>query len=374
MANLTLDTNNVATEVKTEKIDSQEIDIERNKLSLDMLNSEEQAAVKEFSSKIDITNAEQVMNYGSNAQQNISEFSEAALSSVKTKDLGEVGDMLSDLVVELKGLKFNKKDKGIKGLFQKGSATLESLKSQYEKADVNVEKIIQQLENHEVILIKDISLMDKMYDKNEEYLKELSMYILAGKLKIKELREEILPQMEKEVKENGTTEEAQKVNDFANLIGRFEKKVNDLELTRMISIQMAPQIRLIQNNDALMVEKIRSSINNTIPLWKNQMVLALSMFHSDLAMKAQSEVTAVTNELLKDNAEKLHQGSVEIARESERGIVELETLQHTNMELISTLDEVCQIQNEGREKRAFAENELAKIEGELKNKLLEMKG
>lgn len=344
------------------------------KVEIEKLSPEEQAAVKEFSKQIDITNTEQVMNYGAAAQKNISEFSDAALSTVKTKDLGEVGTMLSDLVVELKGMKFEDKPKGIKGLFRKGQSSIESLKAQYNVAEANVDKIVEELENHEITLMKDISLMDKMYDKNQEYMKELTMYILAGRLKIEQLRNEELPKLQKIAEESNLPEDAQKASDFANMIGRFEKKIYDLELTRMISVQMAPQIRMIQNNDALMAEKIRTSINNTIPLWKNQMVLALTMFHSNEAMKAQSEVSEVTNELLEKNAETLHQGSVTIAKEAERGIVDIETLQKTNLELISTLEEVREIQDSGRARRQAAEAELEKIEGELRKKLLEIKG
>ena len=344
------------------------------KVEIEKLSPEEQAAVKEFSKQIDITNTEQVMNYGAAAQKNISEFSDAALSTVKTKDLGEVGTMLSDLVVELKGMKFEDKPKGIKGLFRKGQSSIESLKAQYNVAEANVDKIVEELENHEITLMKDISLMDKMYDKNQEYMKELTMYILAGRLKIEQLRNEELPKLQKIAEESNLPEDAQKASDFANMIGRFEKKIYDLELTRMISVQMAPQIRMIQNNDALMAEKIRTSINNTIPLWKNRMVLALTMFHSNEAMKAQSEVSEVTNELLEKNAETLHQGSVTIAKEAERGIVDIETLQKTNLELISTLEEVREIQDSGRARRQAAEAELEKIEGELRKKLLEIKG
>ncbi len=344
------------------------------KVEIEKLSPEEQAAVKEFSKQIDITNTEQVMNYGAAAQKNISEFSDAALSTVKTKDLGEVGTMLSDLVVELKGMKFEDKPKGIIGLFKKGQSSIESLKAQYNVAEANVDKIVEELENHEITLMKDISLMDKMYDKNQEYMKELTMYILAGRLKIEQLRNEELPKLQKIAEESNLPEDAQKASDFANMIGRFEKKIYDLELTRMISVQMAPQIRMIQNNDALMAEKIRTSINNTIPLWKNQMVLALTMFHSNEAMKAQSEVSEVTNELLEKNAETLHQGSVTIAKEAERGIVDIETLQKTNLELISTLEEVREIQDSGRARRQAAEAELEKIEGELRKKLLEIKG
>ena len=315
------------------------------------------------------------MNYGSNAQKNISEFSDAALNTVRTKDLGEVGDMLGDLVVQLKGMNFDQEEKkGLKGLFKKSTSNIASLKAQYDKAEVNVDKIVESLEGHEVTLMKDISLMDKMYERNEEYMKELTMYILAGKLRIEQLREEELPKYKQKALESGLPEDAQAANDFANMIGRFEKKIHDLELTRTISVQMSPQIRMVQNNDTLMMEKIRSSINNTIPLWKNQMVLAMSLYHSDQAMKAQREVTDVTNKLLEANAKALHQGSVDVARESERGIVDMETLVKTNEELIRTLDEVRQIQDDGRARRAQAEEELARIEGELKQKLLDMQG
>ncbi len=315
------------------------------------------------------------MNYGSAAQKNISEFSDAALGTVRTKDLGEVGDMLGDLVVELQGLNFTQEEKkGLFGIFRKATNDIASMKAQFDKAEVNVDKIVEALEKHEVTLMKDISMMDKMYDKNQEYMKELTMYILAGKLKIEQLRNEELPKYVKHAQETGLPEDAQAANDFANLIGRFEKKIHDLELTRQISVQMAPQIRLIQNNDSLMVEKIRSSIVNTIPLWKNQMVLGLSMFHSEQAMKAQREVTDTTNALLMQNAQALHQGSVNVAKESERGIVDIETLKKTNQELINTLDEVRQIQDAGRAGRAQAEAELNRIEDELKQKLLEMNG
>ena len=349
--------------------------VKAEKLDISSLSPAEQAAVREFSEQIDILNTEQVMNYGSAAQKNISEFSDAALNTVRTKDLGEVGDKLSDLVVELKGLNFSPEEKkGLKGLFKKSTTNLASLKAQYDKAEVNVDKIVESLEGHEVTLMKDVALMDKMYERNEEYMKELTMYILAGKLRIEQLRNEELPKYRQKAMESNLPEDAQAANDYANMIGRFEKKIHDLELTRTISVQMAPQIRMIQNNDSLMMEKIRSSINNTIPLWKNQMVLAMSLFHSDQAMKAQREVTNMTNQLLEANAQALHQGSVDVARESERGIVDMETLIKTNEELIKTLDEVRQIQNDGRTRRAQAEEELARIEGELKQKLLDMQG
>ena len=350
-------------------------DIPVEKPELSKLSPAEQAAVKEFAEKIDILNTEQVMNYGSAAQKNITEFSDAALSTVRTKDLGQVGDMLSDLVIELKGLNFDPEEKkGFLGLFKKTSQNIASLKAQYDKAEVNVDKIVESLEKHEITLMKDISMMDKMYERNQEYLKELTMYILAGKIKIEHLRNVELPEVQAKARESGLPEDAQAANDFANMIGRFEKKIHDLELTRTISIQMSPQIRMIQNNDTLMAEKIRSSIVNTIPLWKSQMVMALSLHHSEQAMKAQREVTDVTNELLTKNAQALHQGSVSVAREAERGIVDLETLKKTNQELIATLDEVRQIQDDGRARRAQAEEELGRIEGELKQKLLDMKG
>lgn len=345
------------------------------KLGLDKLSPAEQEAVRSFSQQIDVKNAEQIMNYGSGAQKNISEFSDAALNSVRTKDLGQVGGMLGDLVVELQGLNFEPSEKkGFFGLFKKAGQSVAEMKAQFDKAEVNVDKIVESLEGHEIRLMKDISMMDKMYQRNQEYMKELTMYILAGKLKIEQLRSEELPKMVEHARETGLPEDAQAANDFANLIGRFEKKIHDLELTRTISVQMAPQIRMVQNNDQLMAEKIRSSIVNTIPLWKNQMVMAMSLYHSDQAMKAQRQVTDMTNQLLVKNAETLRQGSVSVAQEAERGIVDMETLKKTNMELIATLDEVRRIQDDGRTRRAQAEEELGRIEGELKTKLLEMKG
>ena len=375
---LTLDPNAAAAAVQEAPAEEEEKKEEQapvEKLDLSSLSEAEQAAVREFSEKIDVMNSEQIMNYGGSAQKNISEFSDAALATVRTKDLGEVGGMLGDLVVELKGLNFDTEEKkGFLGLFKKSQQSLASLKAQYDKAQVNVDKIVEALQRHEVVLLKDITMMDKMYDKNEEYMKELTMYILAGKLKIEHLRQVELPELVKKANESGLPEDAQAANDFANMIGRFEKKIHDLELTRMISVQMAPQIRMVQNNDSLMAEKIRTSIVNTIPLWKNQMVMALSLYHSEQAMKAQREVTDVTNALLQKNAETLHQGSVSIAKESERGIVDMETLRKTNEELIATLNEVREIQDQGRARRAEAEEELGRIEGALKQKLLEMKG
>ena len=373
---LTLDPNAAAVQeapVEEEKVEEKEVPIERPEL--EKLSPAEQAAVKEFSGKIDVLNTEQVMNYGSAAQKNITEFSDAALKSVRTKDLGEVGQQLGNLVVELKGFNYEPEEKkGLLGIFKKTQQNIAALKAQYDRAEVNVDKIVEALEGHEITLMKDISMMDKMYERNQEYMKELTMYIIAGKLRIQELREVELPKMQAKAIESGLPEDAQAANDFANMIGRFEKKIHDLELTRTISVQMSPQIRMVQNNDTLMAEKIHSSIVNTIPLWKNQMVMALSLYHSEQAMKAQREVTNVTNDLLRKNAEALHQGSVSVAQESERGIVDIETLKKTNEELIKTLDEVRQIQDAGRARRAAAEEELGRIEGQLKQKLLEMKG
>ena len=350
--------------------------VEPEKLELERLSEAEQAAVKEFSKQIDVTDTNLVLSYGAAAQKNIADFSAQALGKVRTKDMGEVGDMLSGLVVELKGLNFDESEekKGFLGLFKKARRSMEETKAQFDKAEVNVDKITAELQKHQVVLSKDIATMDQMFELNQAYFKELTMYIIAGKLRAKELRENDLVAMQKKAQESGLAEDAQAANDFANLIGRFEKKLHDLELTRMISLQMSPQIRMIQNNDLLMTEKIQTAIVNTIPLWKSQMVLSLSMYHSKQAMQASSSVTSVTNELLMKNAEDLHMGSVEVARESERGIVELETLKKTNEHLIATLEEVRQIQDDGRARRAAAENELGVIEAELKQKLLEIKG
>lgn len=343
-------------------------------LDINRLSEPEQLAVKEFSNKIDITDSNVVLQYGANAQKNIAEFSSSTLNSVRTKDMGEVGNMLSNLVVELKGFNYEEKQKGLKGLFKKGQNQIAAMKVQYDKAEVNVNKITSMLENHQVTLLKDISMLDKMYDMNQAYFKELTMYILAGKQKLRECQENELKALQKRAEETGQPEDAQAANDYANMCNRFDKKLHDLELTRIISIQMAPQIRLIQNNDSLMVEKIQSSIVNTIPLWKSQMVLGLGLHHSQQAMEAQRNVTDVTNELLKKNSETLKMGSVEIAKESERGIVDIETLKITNQNLIDTIDEVREIQVEGSRKRREAELELGRIEGELKQKLLDLRG
>lgn len=335
------------------------------------LTDSERKMVEDFSKKIDITQANIVLQYGSEAQKKISDFSDTALDNVKTKDLGEVGTLLSNLVVELKG--FNEKeDTGFFGIFKKAGNKVESLKTRYDKTAVNVNKIADVLEDHQIQLLKDIALLDQLYERNQTNAKELTMYIIAGKKKLEEVRNKELPALQAKAKESGLAEDAQAANDLQNACDRFEKKLYDLELTRQVSIQMAPQIRLVQNNDTLMTEKIQSTLVNTIPLWKNQMVLALGVSHSKEAMQAEREVNNMTNELLRKNAETLHQATVETAKESERGIVDMETLQHTNQELIDTLDEVLQIQKDGHAKRVEAEQELTRIEGELHKKLLEV--
>ena len=352
----------------------EEKQVEPEKLSIDRLTPAEQAAVREFSKQIDVTDTNMVLSYGSAAQKNISDFSGAALNKVRTKDMGEVGDMLSNLVVELKALDEDTDKKGLKGLFKKTTKNIAATKAKFDKAEVNVDKITAELQKHQVVLAQDIASMDKMFELNQAYFKELTMYIIAGKLRAQQLRENELVELQNRAKESGLPEDAQAANDFANLIGRFEKKLHDLELTRTISLQMSPQIRMIQNNDLLMTEKIQTAIINTIPLWKQQMVLALSMYHSQQAMEASHAVSEVTNDLLLHNAEALHTGSVEVAKESERGIVDLETLKKTNQHLISTLEDVKKIQDDGRARRQAAEEELGRIEGELKQKLLEMQG
>ena len=340
---------------------------------INTLTPEEQRVVHEFAEKIDISDSNQVLQYGAGAQKNIADFSEAALASVRTKDLGEVGGMISNLVVELKGFNADEERKGFLGLFKKAGRSIEELKARYDKANVNVDKISHQLQDHQVTLMKDVAVLDKMYDKNLDYYKQLTMYILAGKEKLEKERATTLVELRQRAEATGLAEDAQKANDYEAMCLRFEKKLHDLELTRMVSIQMAPQIRLLQNNDTLMSEKIQTSLVNTIPLWKSQMVLALGITHSQQAMEAQKAVTDMTNELLRKNAEKLKIATVETAKESERAVVDIETLKHTNEQLISTLDEVMQIQADGRVKRQNAEIELRRIEGELKQKLLEVR-
>ena len=333
---------------------------------------EEQKMIDDFSKKIDVTDATLVFSYGAQAQQQIASFSDAALKNVQTKDLGEVGDMISSLVTELKGFTLDDEDKGgIFAFFKKSVDKLQLMKNRYEDAEVNVNKIVNGLESHQVQLLKDIATLDQLYEQNLGYFKELSMYIEAGKIRLQEVRSTDLVQIRAKAQASGLPEDAQAANDLAAKIDRFEKKVYDLELTRNISIQMAPQIRLLQNSNQIMAEKIQSSLVNTIPLWKSQMVLALGMQHTQEAMEAQRSVTDLTNELLKKNAEKLHTATVETARESERGIVDIETLKLTNASLIQTMDEVLTIQQEGREKRKAAEKELANIEAQLRAKLLE---
>ncbi|MBQ8068999.1 MAG: toxic anion resistance protein [Solobacterium sp.] len=336
------------------------------------LTEAERKTVEDFSKKIDITESSTVLEYGSAAQKKISDFSDSALKNVRTKDLGEIGTLLSDLVVELKTTD-EKEDKGFFGnLFKKGQDSVVKYKARYDKAEANVDKIAAVLEDHQITLLKDIALLDQLYERNAQNTKELSMYIIAGKKKLQEVRETELPKLVKKAQDSGLPEDAQAANDLSQACDRFEKKLYDLELTRQISIQMAPQIRLIQNNDTLMTQKIQSTLVNTIPLWKNQIVLALGISHSKEALEAEREVTNMTNDLLKKNAETLHQATVETAKESERGIVDLETLQHTNQELIATLDEVIAIQRDGHQKRQAAEAELARIEGQLNQKLLQI--
>jgi uncharacterized protein YaaN involved in tellurite resistance len=339
-----------------------------------LLTEEEKKAVEEFSHKIDIRDTNQILQYGAAAQKSVASFSENALNNVRGKDMGEIGEDLSRLVVELKGFGEDEEKKGLKGLFKKAGNKLETMKAQYNKVEANVDKIAQNLENHQITLLKDVAMFDQMYELNLKYYKELTMYILAGKKRLAEVRSTELEELRKKAEQTGLAEDAQAYNDLVNLCNRFEKKLHDLELTRMVSVQMGPQTRLLQNNDTLMIEKIQSSLVNTIPLWKSQMVLALGMEHSRQATAAQNAVTEMTNELLKKNADTLKMGTIATAKEGERSIVDIETLQHTNQQLISTLDEVLAIQQEGAAKRREAEAELGKIEGELKQKLLELRG
>lgn len=344
-------------------------------LDKNQLSPQEQKMVSDFAQKIDFTDTNMVLQFGSGAQKKIADFSTSALSNVRTKDMGQVGGMLSDLVVELKGFELQPEErKGILGWLKKTGNQITAMKAKYDKIEVNVDQISGALEGHQIQLMKDIAMLDKMYQQNLNYFKELSMYILAGKEKLQSVREHELKEASEKARLTALPQDAQAANDLANQCNRFEKKLHDLELTRMISIQMGPQIRLIQNNDSLMVEKIQSSLVNTIPLWKSQMVLALGLAHSQQAMEAQRSVTNMTNDLLRKNADALKMGTIETAKESERGIVDIETLQHTNQALISTLDEVRRIQEEGSQKRRTAEVELGRIEGELKQKLLELRG
>ena len=335
---------------------------------------EERKAIDEFREKIDITDSKQILQYGADAQHKIASFSEMALNKVRTKDLGEVGDMIGDLIAELNDFDAEEEEKGFFGFFRKAKSKIEMLKTRYDKAEVNVDRIAQMLEEHQITLTKDVAMLDQMYQMNLGHYRRLSMYIAAGQEKLKEVKNVEIPALVAQAETSGLPEDTQRANDYADACNRFEKKIYDLELTRAISMQMAPQIRLVQNNNTTMAERIQTTLVNTIPLWKSQMVLALGLAHSEQALRAQRAVSDTTNELLRKNAEKLKMSTVETARESERGIVDIETLQATNKSLIETLDEVRKIQAEGADKRKAAEAELVRIEDELKKKLLEIRG
>ena len=369
---ITLTLGDVPATPATPKIEEPKPEPEPVVLDDSMLSEAEKKAVEDFAKKIDIMDSSLVLQYGAAAQKNVAGFSENALASVRTKDLGEVGQSLSKLVAELKEFGEEEEKKGLFGFLKKTENKLETMKAQYSKVETNVDKIVRELENHQVVLLKDVAMLDQMYELNLKYYKELTMYILAGKKKLADVRANDLPKLKAKAEASGAQEDAQAYNDMVQMCERCEKKLHDLELTRLSSIQMGPQTRLLQNNDTLMVEKIQSSIVNTIPLWKSQMVLALGLEHSRQATAAQSAVTDMTNQLLKKNADMLKMGTIETAREAEKSVVSIETLQHTNEQLISTLDEVLTIQREGAEKRRAAEAELGKIEGELKKKLMEL--
>ena len=351
---------------------AEETALRQPKATEPVLTPQEQKMVADFAAKIDVENTAQILQYGAGTQKKMADFSDAALANVRTQDLGEVGDLIAGVVGELKGFDAEE-EKGLFGFFRKQTNKLEAMKTRYAKAEVNVEKISDALQQHQVRLLKDSAVLDKMYEQNLAYFKELTMYILAGKQKLQEVREGKLRDLESEARRTGLAEDAQAAKDLADKCNRFEKKIHDLELTRAISIQTAPQIRMIQNNDNVMVEKIQTTLVNTIPLWKNQMVLALGIAHSTEAAQAQRQVTDITNALLKQNAEKLHMASGETAKEAERGIVDMETLKKTNAELIQTLDDVMKIQADGRAKRQAAEVEMAKMENDLKSKLLQIR-
>jgi len=336
------------------------------------LTPQEQKMVDDFAQQIDLANTQAILQYGAGCQKKIADFSESALNSVRTKDMGEVGEMLTQVVAELKSIEDDDEDKGFLGIFKRNANKLANMKAKYDKAEVNVNKISEALEAHQITLLKDVAMLDKMYELNLNYFKELSMYILAGKQKLKTARDVELPVLVEKAEKSGLPEDTQAARDFSEMCGRFEKKIHDLELTRMVALQMAPQIRLIQNNDTVMSDKIQSTLVNTIPLWKSQMVIAIGLNHSTDAARAQREVSNMTNELLKKNAESLKVATLETARESERGIVDIETLQSTNQTLISTLDEVMKIQEDGREKRRNAEIELQRLENDMRSKLLEL--
>ncbi|MDY3225507.1 MAG: toxic anion resistance protein [Candidatus Faecousia sp.] len=352
---------------------AQETAMQQTKSTEPVLTAEEQKLVDDFAAKIDVENTAQILQYGAGTQKKMAEFSDAALANVRTQDLGEVGELITNVIGELKNFDAEE-EKGLFGFFRKQANKLDAMKTRYAKAEVNVEKISDALQQHQVRLLKDSAVLDKMYQQNLAYFKELTMYILAGKQKLQQVREGKLRQLEETAQRTGLAEDAQAARDLSEKCLRFEKKIHDLELTRAISIQTAPQIRMIQNNDNVMVEKIQTTLVNTIPLWKNQMVLALGIAHSTEAAQAQRQVTDVTNALLKQNAEKLHMASVETAKEAERGIVDIETLKKTNAELIQTLDDVMKIQADGRAKRLAAEADMAKMEEDLKGKLLQIRG
>ncbi len=339
-----------------------------------ILSAEERKAVEAFVQRIDLKDSTAILNYGAGTQKKMADFSESALENVRTKDLGEVGELLSDVVKELKSFDEEEEEKGFLGIFKKTSNKIQSMKAKYARAETNINQICKVLENHQVQLLKDIAILDKMYELNLTYFKELSMYVMAGKKKLEEVRSTELPSLLSKAQASGLAEDAQAARDLDSMCNRFEKKLHDLELTKTVSMQTAPQIRLIQSNDTLMAEKIQSTIVNTVPLWKSQMVLALGVEHSSQAAAAQREVTDMTNELLKKNAEKLKMATIETAKESERGIIEMDTLKHTNEALIATFDEVMQIQAEGRQKRREAEAEMLRLENELKGKLLQLQG
>lgn len=359
-------------ESKAEVAAEPEAEAVKKKMEQTVLSPEEQQMVDSFAKKIDIENTSQILQYGAGTQKKMADFSDAALENVRTQDLGEVGDLITQVVGELRDFDAAEEEKGFLGFFKKQGSKIENMKNRYAKAEVNVQKITTSLQDHQMRLMKDSAVLEKMYAQNLNYYKELTMYILAGKQKLQEVREGKLKDLEAKAAANGLPEDAQEAKDLDSKCNRFEKKLHDLELTRTISLQTAPQIRLVQNNDTIMVEKIQTTLVNTIPLWKSQMVLALGIAHSTEAAQAQRQVTDLTNELLKKNAEALHLASTETARESERGIVDIETLKQTNQELIATLDDVMNIQKEGRAKRAQAELEMRKMEEDLKNKLLEI--
>lgn len=353
----------VVTEVKKEEPMAEE----------NVLSDEEKQIVAKFAEQIDLTNSQMILQYGAGTQKKMADFSETALENVKTKDMGEIGELLSGVVHELKDFD-EEEEKGFLGFFKKGANKITAMKTKYAKAETNINQICKVLENHQVQLLKDVAILDKMYELNLTYFKELTMYIMAGKKKLEEVRNTTLASLLQKAQQSGLAEDAQAARDLESMCTRFEKKIHDLELTRQISLQTAPQIRLVQSNDTMMVEKIQSTVVNTIPLWKSQMVLALGVEHSAQAAEAQREVTDMTNTLLKKNAEKLKMATLDTARESERGIVDMETLKATNESLISTLDEVMHIQQEGREKRRAAETEMLKLENDLKQKLLQIQG